>query len=144
MRFLRRETGVDVLDLTLLQKKGLLKMPDIRGVDILDLTLQHAVPPSLPSPPAPEPLSPVPSFFDIPAPGASVGSGVNGPIVDNPFGMLDTLANASLGTSGTIMGASIEHDAFNALKLKLEDVEYKLDRLVEKFSLLDGRLTKER
>ncbi len=122
MGFLRKETGVDILDLTLLQKRGLLKVPESRFAEVVDLTMPHQVPPSLPQPAPPEPMSPT-------------------PVADNPFGMLDTLTNSSLNSSVRANAESaVDSAAFNALRLKLDDVEYKLERLVEKFSLLDERL----
>ncbi len=139
MGFFKKESGVDVLDLTLLQKRGLLKIPQVeRRSDIIDLTMQLPSPPSMPAPPSlPQPITPLPTFFDsIPSPSAS-----STPVADNPFGMLDTLASASSAASPT--GGSVDSLAFNALKLKLDDVEFKLERLVEKFSLLDEKLQQE-
>jgi len=124
MGFLRKETGVDILDLTLLQKKGLLRIPESRFADVVDLTMPPQVPPSLPQPTPLGPISPT-------------------PVADNPFGMLDNLTNSSLNSSiQTNAESAVDSTTFNALRLKLDDVEYKLERLVEKFSLLDERLAK--
>ena len=137
MSFLKRESGVDILDLTLLQRKGLLKLPAEmhRGADILDLTAPHPAPPSLPSPPspAPGPVTPLPSFFDAQAFGAS-----STPIADNPFAMMDTLAATPATTMSTLGTGSVDPMAFNAFKLKLDDLEFKFERLMEKFALLNG------
>ena len=124
MGFLRKETGVDILDLTLLQKKGLLRIPESRFADVVDLTMLPQAPPSLPQPIPLGPISPT-------------------PVADNPFGMLDNLTNSSLNSSiQTNAESAVDSTTFNALRLKLDDVEYKLERLVEKFSLLDERLAK--
>jgi hypothetical protein len=146
MGLFKKEHGVDVLDLTLLQKKGLLHVPPSpqRGADILDMTLPHPRQQALPSSATlSSPSSPL-SFFDVPQPTTSSGaSPSNTPLADNPFGMLDTLASsASQLPQSSAAGANASADtvAFNALKIKLDDLEFKLERLVEKFSLLDERL----
>ena len=119
MGFLRKETGVDILDLTLLQKKGLLKIPESRFADVVDLTMPLQASPSLSQPAPPGPMSPT-------------------SLADNPFGMLDTLANSSLNTPAqSLAGNTVDSTTFNAMKLKLDDVEYKLERLVEKISFLN-------
>lgn len=143
MGFMRRETGVDILDLTLLQKRGLLKVPSqSRGPDVLDLTKGGLTPPSPPELPTPAPshVTPLPTFFDLPNPNAAPTST---PFVDSPFSMLDTLASTSAPVTNTAqLGRDVDAAAFNALKIKMDDMEFKLERLVEKFSLLDDRLTK--
>lgn len=145
MGLFKKEHGVDILDLTLLQKKGLLKVPALpqRGTDIIDLTLPHPAQQSLLSSSVlSQPSSPL-SFFDTPQPSPNSGTahGSATPLVDNPFGMLDTLAGAaSAAPQSVVAGSSVDLTAFNALKIKLDDMEFKLDRLVEKFSLLDKRL----
>ncbi len=148
MSFLRKERGVDVLDLTLLQKKGILKIPpQAPSPEFLDLTVprisaqEGPQPPEMPGAPTP-PAGPVPptSFFDFPAWSEASGST---PIANNPFALLDSMAGSGTALSqGTGGSSPVDPAAFNALKIKLDDLEFKLDRLVEKFSLLDDRLTK--
>ncbi len=105
MGLFRKKGDMDFLDYTLLQKKGLLKVP-AKQTDMLDLTMR----------------------------------GVSSPATSatNPFGFLDSMAGAanSLSVASGTGGAP----EFSSLKLKLEDVEYKLERLVDRLALIESKL----
>lgn len=113
MGFLKKkEHGVDILDLTLLQKRGLLKRESAPTTsDVLDLR----VPIATLSPPSPPQM----------------------PTDVSPFGMLDSLAAVSQAPQLSTNSPTPE---LGALKIKLEDVEYKLERLLERLTLLEGKL----
>ena len=133
MGLFKKEQGIDVLDLTLLYKKGLLKLlpPPASTTDIIDFTALTS-PPSLPAPlGAPSPPSPPssPQPFGLP------------PSDLNPFAMLDALSSTTSPTTNVAaLPSTVDAAELNALKIKLEDLTFKLERLVEKVAKLDTLL----
>lgn len=125
MRFLRKKEGIDILDLTLLQKKGILKIkpetteqsPSSQG-NFIDFT----------GFPSPEPGSPAPPSLP---PSSSDSS---------PFGLLDSLSNNSSQSTNVYSqpNNSQSNSDLNTLKIKIEDLEYKLERLIEKLNKIES------
>ena len=107
----KKEHGFDILDLTLLQKRGLLKQESPQTPDVIDLRVPIATltPPSPTSTPA-----------DV-----------------SPFGMLDALATS---TPTPTFSSEAPTPELSAMKIKLDDVEYKLERLLERLSALESKL----
>lgn len=67
-------------------------------------------------------------------------SGVNQGVA-NPFDMLSNLASSSSPSSSFPSSTSSSSDSdVNSLKLKIEDIEYKLERLLERIARVDSRL----
>ena len=113
--------GVETIDYTLLQKKGFIKkgvkkeLPfkvDSRGM--IDLT---------------------PKIADE-ANNVIANAGNNG----GPFNFLDSLAG--LGGSQSVQQpvAQENNSDFNTIKVKIDDLEYKLERLVEKILVVESKL----
>ncbi|MBX4212417.1 hypothetical protein KW787_03125 [Candidatus Pacearchaeota archaeon] len=108
-----RESG-DVLDFTMLQKRGILKKHE-QEKDIIDLTqdpvaaAQQIVPISAA---APSPLS----FFDTVSPAPS---------------FFDAQPQNNLQSSTDVQ----------SLKVKIDDLEYKLDRFLERVEMIESKLT---
>lgn len=119
MSFFKKD-GADVIDFTLLQKKGLLRESDVdnsSGNEVLDLTK------------------------------ISTNSGIsNGATSDvgNPFDMLSSLASASSSTGPTYPSSNSYPNSDNSdmqnLRVKLDDLEYKFERLMEKIGKLEDEL----
>ena len=105
--------SADFIDYTLLQKKGTLERARRVGQ-----SASGTVGSASPVPMASNPLA---SLFP---------SAGNEPT--NPFGMLDSMAQTS-----TIAGSASDVSAF---AIKLDGVQYKLERLVERLALLEGKL----
>jgi len=112
-----KKRGVDVIDLTDMEKKGLLQRQ--RGAndgDVVDL---------------------VPS-------GSSNISSKGGGVPT--LGFLDNLAGASSSGESSSVGESLRNargsalGQVNQLKIKLEDMEYKMEKLVERLSELESRI----
>lgn len=112
MSLLRKKSDdFEVLDLTLLHKKGILKIPEQKP-DILDLTAQQAT-------------------------AVAIQDSVNKQ-ESNPFTFLDTFAQGA--EQQALPSNSGESSDVNSLKIKLDDLEFKLERLLERLTRIDGRL----
>ena len=102
----------EVLDLTLLQKKGILKKAMQQDEEpnygkTIDLTQS-------PSTPGQSPAS-----------------------SNSPFDFLDTLAQSNQSNSQTQLNNS---EDLQHLKIKFEDIEYKMERLIEKLARIESKL----
>jgi hypothetical protein len=107
--------GIDVLDFTELQKRGLLKVPEKKAEDNVTVNSEgYAV---LGSPSAS-------------ASGSSAESGAGA------LGFLDALAG--VGTSSGNTSSSVDATELQGLKNKIDDLEYKLDRLMEKIAKMEN------
>ncbi|HLC53333.1 MAG TPA: hypothetical protein VJK03_02210 [Candidatus Nanoarchaeia archaeon] len=104
----KRNSSVDILDLTLLQKKGLLNIPE-RKPELIDLV--------------------GPSASTMPSTAPS----------DNPFGMLDSFAQNASAPPLASAGSDVPSD-MNALKIKLDDFEFKFQRLIERLEKIESSL----
>ncbi len=122
--------GVETIDYTLLQKKGFIKKTervkpgfkvDSAGMIDLTSTANNSIPP------------------------VSTDNSNS-----NPFGFLDSLAQSSSSTSDNLSSSgypstsNIQSDGveMNALKIKIDDLEYKLSQLLEKLSLVESKMGK--
>lgn len=113
----KRSSDFEMLDYTLLQKRGILKIPQQeKAQDVIDFT-QAASPSSAP-----------------------IQTAYSALASDNPFGMLDTFAQmgATTPSSSNTEIAPSSSSEVQALKIKIEDLEYKLERLVEKIAKMDS------
>ncbi|MBX4196032.1 hypothetical protein KW805_00385 [Candidatus Pacearchaeota archaeon] len=99
----------DVLDFTMLQKRGILKKKEPEK-DIVDLTGPQ--PSTITAVPSPSPLS----FFD-------------------------TIAPSSPSVFNTPSPNPQEHGGdIQTLRVKIDDLEYKLDRFLERLDMIESRL----
>ena len=108
--------SADFIDYTLLQKKGILNRA--RALSNQDSTRVSA-----------QPLMSDASASFLPPSSAPIG---------NPFALLDSATNSPQNEGVSSYGASTSDT--HALGLKLEDVEYKLARLVEQLALIESKL----
>lgn len=134
MGIFKRSDSVDVLDLTKLQKKGLLKIPEkevepdvkVNSQGYVDLGIS-VMPSSVDSSPATE---------SSPATSSDSGGGM--------FGFLDSVASSSSASSSeqqSYFGSSSSGNSdleISGLKNKIEDLEYKLRVLEDKIAKLGG------
>lgn len=141
----------DYIDITQMAKRGLVKVPN-QGNDNLKVNKEgyieilpnansssnSAPVGSAPSSPASSPFS----FFDNPSPsnqaGAQAGSQASSNF--NPLASFDSVAQSS--SSGSVYGDESNTSSLdvNQMKLKLEDLEYKLSRLSETLDLITNKL----
>ncbi|MBI3334825.1 hypothetical protein HYZ97_05035 [Candidatus Pacearchaeota archaeon] len=103
--------GDEFIDYTLLQKRGLLKQKE--------QALQNQVGND--------------GMLDLTASSPTASSG-------NPFDMLSTLASSSPSSTPSALPTGSPDLEVQGLKNKLEDVEYKLERLMERLMRIDSRL----
>lgn len=111
MGFMKKSND-DFLDLTLLQKRGLLKMPKQRE-DAIDLTKSFQQPSSQTT------ENPVQNNF-------------------NPLSMLDSMPSASQPSP---FYPQADVPEVSSIKIKLEDLEFKLENLIQKISLIESKLS---
>jgi len=148
MGIFKKERGVEVLDFTLLRKKGLIKVHPIRhskkivldSSGMLDLTASLYSNSKELSPIMPSNLGPSAQNFES-------------SIDNNPFGMLDSLAKASStpqvdneypfsvldlsSANNTSVGINnsnsmAENSEINAMKIRIENLEFKIEQLMGK------------
>lgn len=111
--------GLDIIDFTDLQKRGLIKMPETK--DTLDFTISSSEPVPITNPAS-----------SLPA--------------DNPFDMLSSLSQVSSASSISSGSAQIPPSHDISLKLdtivnKLEDTLYKIESLSSRIAVLESRLS---
>ena len=123
--------GGDVLDLTLLKKKGLLKINDNRVPEVVDLRPQA-------------------SSAGINNATSEDMSSVSAAV--SPFDMMNSLAAASSDAVSSGAGSEFNSSAmgsvgdlklnpdFSGLNVRVENLEYKLERLMEKFLAVESRI----
>lgn len=102
--------SADFIDYTLLQKKGTLQRARRIGQTAGQTTSVSS-----------SSSNPLASFFPT--------AGSSEPV--NPFGMLDNAASSTPSSTST--------NDISAFAIKLDDVNYKLERLVERLALLEGK-----
>ena len=131
----------EYIDYTLLKKRGLLKIKEdeiqkkfkAEG-GFIDFTAfrnenssqQQAQPAS--SSPAPN--------FDFLSNMAAAGAANNSQSV-NPLANLDTFAPS---TSASEISGSVDAKELNAMKIKMDDIEYKIDKFIERLDKLEEKL----
>lgn len=140
----------DYLDISALQKKGLVKLPEPKvekGMKVtkdgyVELTSEYSSEGenvSVPNTVSAGSTGGFGSFFDAPAPSsASASSG--GSIFDSLDG--NTSSSNSSGSYFGNSSNSSSSDSLNIqhLKAKFEDIEFKIDRLIEKIDKMEDRL----
>lgn len=105
--------GVDVIDFTMLQKRGMLKKEEIKPeVDVIDFT----------------------KSLDAPVPIT------NQQPVANPLSFFDSVVPQQTEPTYANPGPNLGEHAVSGLKLKLEDLEYKFERLLEKLDKVESKL----
>jgi hypothetical protein len=135
--------GEEYMDYTLLKKKGLLKMKEqelqksikTEG-DFVDFT-SFGTKESAPSSPTPETNT---SNFGFLADMASAGTANSSPS-PNPLANFETFTPAA-STSVSGIPNTVDGKELNALKLKMDDMEYKLDRFIERIDKLEEKLVR--
>jgi hypothetical protein len=133
--------GDEYVDYTLLKKKGLLKIKEEERQKkfkaeggFIDFTSFRNEDNS-PQQTAPTGGSPVPNFGFL-SDMASAGA-ANTPSSVNPLANLDTFAPS---TSASGLSGSVDAKELNAMKIKMDDIEYKLDRFIERIDKLEEKL----
>ncbi len=156
MGIFKKSGSVDVLDIPSLQKKGILKRA---GFEKYEAEMNKSDMPS--GIKVTSGFVDLTSFSDPSVPSSGFATENNSPLsslstpgMDSPFGMLDSLAQSassnngsyfnndsnplsSLSTSSSSESSSSE---VNALKLKIDDLEYKLGTLLEKLARIEEHL----
>lgn len=123
-----KDMAGEYLDLTDLQKRGLLKIPKEKEEEISTKTDQEG-------------------YVDLGGFGSNSGassSSYGSPesdtsvsnAMDSPFGMLDSLAS-SAEPSPNVSSSNLDNKEVQHLKVKIEDLEYKLDRFMERLEKLE-------
>ncbi|MBM3232914.1 hypothetical protein FJZ18_01975 [Candidatus Pacearchaeota archaeon] len=119
MGLFRKESG-DIIDFTMLQKRGLLKKEEVPSSNVhidnrtgfIDLT-----------PPIPSSQSPVTTNDNQP---------------QDLFGFLESKSG---DTSSSSLPEPPQSKEFEHLKVKIDDLEYKIDRLLEKIAFLESKVS---
>ena len=120
---------IDYFDYTLLQKKGLLKIEEQPKEEIVKVDNQGFV-------------DFTQSINRVSSSTASAPSASSAPAGDM-FGFLDNPTSSSPSSSiyGNSSSTSSDNNSdVNALRLKLDDTEYKLERLIERFARIEEKL----
>ena len=121
-----KKKGVEIVDLTELQKKGILerslarqRRDEMRGANENE------------------------GFVDLSKFGTGAKSFDNSGGVASPLGFLDSLASANNSSGGVAENphelGSFKDAEVNQLKIKIEDLEYKLERVLERLSELEKK-----
>ena len=159
MGIFKKSGSVDVLDIPSLQKKGILKRA---GFEKYEAEMNKSDMPS--GIKVTSGFVDLTSFSDPSVPSSGFATENNSPLsslstpgMDSPFGMLDSLAQSassnngsyfnndsnplsSLSTSSPFSSSSSSSSEVNALKLKIDDLEYKLGTLLEKLARIEEHL----
>jgi len=126
--------GEDYTDYTLLKKKGLLKIKEDDKIPLkseggfIDFTSFGSKPEENKTP---EQTGPAPNFGFLDAP---VQAETNSGNV-NPLSSFETYTSS---TSSPLTQTSSQD--FNALRLKVDDLDYKIDRFIEKMDKIEEKL----
>jgi hypothetical protein len=102
-----KKRGSDVIDLTDMQKRGILKSSEKKEEDFVDFS---------PSPVQTAPKEEV-----------------------NPFGFLDSLAGSAVSGTGE-PPIKNEDKQIQHLKVKIEDLEYKLDNFLDRLAEIEKKI----
>ena len=123
--------GIDVIDYTLLQKKGLMKKaPEVKkdysvnSQGFVDLTSGNQ---------------------NISNLAENASSSVNTNQSSDLFGFLDNIAQSSASQQNSNLdiqtsNQNINNGEVNSLKIKIDDLEYKLTNLIDKLGLIESKL----
>lgn len=148
----------EYIDYTLLKKKGILKLPEEKKLSVkteggfVDFTAfgstENTTQTAGASAESPAGLGAAPApNFDFLGNMASVGassapSAVAETPAINPFAGLETFAPSTPATSVSQISGNVDGREMNAVKLKIDDMEYKLDKFIERLDKLEEKLGK--
>lgn len=115
--------GADI-DFTLMHKKGLIKVPERKTNAGVKVNSQ--------------------GMIDFSGAGISESSGsvtsVSPEIGGSPFGFLDSMASASSSSSGLENSMMSSDTEVSALKIKVDDLDFKIGQLMEKLATMEIKL----
>lgn len=128
--------GGDYVDYTELKKRGLLKVPEIKN-DGMKVNKEGYI-----------------EILKRENAGSNEMNVINnaqqtgsGDMASNPFGFLSSFASSAASTSSDNISNSDNINNSNVevahLKVKLEDLEYKFERLMEKLNLIEDKLSRK-
>lgn len=125
-----KEEGVDVLDLTLLKKKGILKIKEDTSPEVIDLTKIDR-----------EGFAPLVSAVSSSVSESSTSSSASAPATTF-VSFWDAPVNASPASVSNFSDLSADVGSVDVknLSVKVEDVEYKIERLSEKLLALENKI----
>lgn len=125
-----KEEGVDVLDLTLLKKKGILKIKEApREGEIVDLTKTDR-----------EGFAPLVNMAEDSSTGTASGTASTGGTTFASFWDAPVSATpASLSSADTTKKDGSNND-FSNLAVKIDNLEYKVERLMERLSAIESKI----
>ena len=124
-----KNEGLDYIDYTLLKKKGILKIKDNNNdIGVIDLTQISSPPSSLQT--SQSSGSGFGSFF---------GSADASP-PSSPSSSTSYFDNSPSSSTSSAQSSSSSNSDLSALKIKLEDFEYKIEKLLERLSKIESRL----
>lgn len=118
MRLMRKNDSADVVDLSLLQKKGILKRAGYENKQAIDRERD---------------------VIDFTAPKTNDVTPSNVGTNNSIFGFLDNAAN-NQSSSSSVFNSSNDSSDINALKLKIDNLEYKLQNLIDKIERMESNL----
>jgi hypothetical protein len=133
----------EYMDYTLLKKKGILKLKEEQAQKSLkteggfiDFTSFNS---DSPSPQTDSSSTPTNNFGFL-ADMASAGTS-NNTSSASPLANFDSFMSSASTSSSTIPG-NVDAKDLNAMKLKMDDMEYKLDRFIERIDKLEEKLAR--
>ncbi|MCU0642382.1 MAG: hypothetical protein MUF61_02285 [archaeon] len=139
--------GTEYLDYTLLKKKGILKLPEEKQTPpikqeggFVDFTAFRTESPEQSVQPSPsnEISAPVPNFDFL---GNMAAVGASAPETNaNPLANFDTFTPATPALSASDIPGNADGKEINAMKIKMDDIEYKIDRFIERIDKLEEKL----
>lgn len=125
------DKGVDVIDYTLLKKRGLLNVKEIEPMGVkcdregfvdLGSVNQNALPNSETTDSAT----------------AATSSEQSSPTFSNFFGDMGAVASATTASAPSVISETSPD--IGSVKVKVEDLEFKLDRLIDRLSAMEDKL----
>ncbi|MBS3089334.1 hypothetical protein J4461_00450 [Candidatus Pacearchaeota archaeon] len=114
----KKSSDFEILDLTLLQKRGILKVPEIKPANISNSD----------------------GFVDFTSQNKSESSENTNVSSFSPFGMLDNALSQSPSISDMPKSSLESSSELNALKLKIDDFEFKFEKILERLDKIESRL----
>ena len=80
--------------------------------------------------------------IDLTSPSSSQSSSISTSSSDSPFSLLSSLAGAASDSPAySSTSSSLSSSDFQSIKIKIEDIEYKLDRFIERLAKLEEKLS---
>ncbi len=137
----------EYIDYTLLKKKGILKLPEEKKLSVkteggfVDFTAFGSSE-NTPQPTTASAESPAPNFdflSNMASAGVSNTQAAETPVI-NPFAGLETFAPSTPATSVSQISGSVDGKELNALKIKIDDLDYKINNFIEKMDKIEEKL----